>query len=55
MKLNIHDSPTNHAHALKLSNVTTTTSGLGYANVAQTLLSFVRKIPHLIKSFMFSI
>ena len=51
MKLNIHDSPNNHTnaynntHSLKLSNPTAITSGLGYANVAQTLISLREEDP----------
>src|SRR5690242_10757844 len=45
MKLNIHDSPANHAHAFKLAPVVTTTSGLGHGNLAQTLISLREEDP----------
>ena len=45
MKLNIHDSPNNHVHSPKLSTTTTTTSGLGYTNLAQTLISLREEDP----------
>ncbi len=45
MKLNIHDSPANHAHTFKLSPLATTSSGLGYSNLAQTLISLREEDP----------
>jgi len=45
MKLNIHDVPTNHARPFKLSAVTSTTPGLGYSNLAQTLTSLREEDP----------